>query len=58
LRDKIKFLEEDLKYELHNSYRRSRLVRLLNELNDVLRGWESFRNRLVVRDGNGGIKGL
>ncbi|MCG2880124.1 MAG: hypothetical protein L7H00_01295 [Vulcanisaeta sp.] len=57
LRGKIKFLEEDLKYELR-SYKRSRLVRLLNELNDVLRGWESFRNRLVVRDGNGGIKGL
>ena len=57
LRGKIRFLEEDLKYELR-SYRRNRLVRLLSELNAVLRGWESFRERLVVRHGGKGIKEL
>jgi hypothetical protein len=57
LRGRIRFLEEDLKYELRG-YRRNRLVRLLGELNAVLRGWESFRERLVTKYGGKGVKEL
>ena len=46
IRGRINYLSEDLKYELR-AYRRARLRNLINELNEVLRGWEGFRASLV-----------
>ena len=46
IRGRINYLSEDLKYELR-AYRRARLKNLINELNEVLRGWEGFRASLV-----------
>ncbi len=53
VRGRIEFLREDLKYELR-AYRRVRLARLIDELSEVLRGWEEFRMALVSGNGDSG----